>query len=101
MKKLPNKYFEPLDEEEKVLMEADEEKDWVDSHLHTPEKWRCIAAATLKKEQRITIRINAIDLCAIKQKAADLGMPYQTLIGSTLHGIAVGDIDLALMQKDV
>jgi hypothetical protein len=28
-------------------------------------------------------------------------MPYQTLIGSTLHGVAVGDIDFTLTQKDL
>ncbi len=99
MKKLPDKFFEPLDEEEKSFMQSDEDN-WTDSSLHTPIEWKKIAAATLKKEQRITIRINAIDLNAIKQKAADLGMPYQTLIGSTLHGVAVGDINLALTQKN-
>ncbi|HGG58383.1 MAG TPA: hypothetical protein ENK26_00505 [Gammaproteobacteria bacterium] len=98
MKKLPEKFFEPLDEEEKSLMESDDDN-WIDSSLHTPAEWKQIADATLKKEQRITIRINAIDLNAIKQKAADLGMPYQTLIGATLHGVAVGDINLALTQK--
>jgi len=99
-KKLPDEYFEPLDEEEKTFMEVDEEKGGVDSNLHTPKEWKKIASATLKKEQRITIRINSTDLCAIKQKAADLGIPYQTLIGSTLHGVAVGDIDFALTQKN-
>jgi predicted DNA binding CopG/RHH family protein len=85
----------------KSLIEADEGEDWSDSNSHTPEEWKQMAAATLKKEQRITIRINAIDLNAIKQKAADLGMPYQTLIGSTLHGVAVGDINLALTQNSL
>jgi len=86
---------------EKSLMKADDEEGWIDSDLHTPKEWKKIAAATLKKEERITIRINLMDLNAIKQKAADLGMPYQTLIGSTLHGVAIGDVDFTLMQKTI
>jgi len=97
--KIPDKYFEPLDDAEKALMESDDENGWIDSQLHTYEEWKRIATTTLKKEERITIRINSIDLNAIKQKAADLGMPYQTLIGSTLHGVAIGEVKLALLQK--
>jgi len=100
MKKKPtNNHFQPLDEEEKALMMSDDEEGWVDSIMHSNQEWKQLAAATLNKGERISIRINSSDLNAIKQKAVDLGMPYQTLIGSTLHGIAVGDIDLALTQK--
>ena len=94
IKKLKNKHFEPLDQEEKALMNADSTDTWIDSNMHSNQEWRQLAANTLNKGERITIRINSSDLNAIKQKAAELGMPYQTLIGSTLHGVAVGDIDL-------
>ena len=94
IKKLKDKHFEALDQEEKSLMGADSTDTWVDSNMHSNQEWRQLAAYTLNKGERITIRINSSDLNAIKQKAADLGMPYQTLIGSTLHGVAVGDIDL-------
>jgi predicted DNA binding CopG/RHH family protein len=98
-KKPTNKLFQALDQEEKALMKSDDEDSWVDSNLYSNQEWKQLAAATLNKGERITIRINSSDLNAIKQKAVDLGIPYQTLIGSTLHGIAVGDIDLALTQK--
>ena len=99
-KKPSDKTFQALDQEETALMKADHENDWLDSTLHTPSEWKALAANTLNKGERITLRINAIDLNAIKQKAADLGMPYQTLIGSTLHGVAIGEIDLSLTQKN-
>ncbi len=96
---MTGKLFRPLDAEEEALMAADEEDGWVDSPLHSPEEWKKIAAVTLSKEERITIRINSPDLRALKQKAADLGMPYQTLIGTVLHGVAAGQIELSLMLK--
>jgi len=100
MKKKPtHRRFQPLDEEEKSLMMSDDEEGWIDSDLHSNQEWKQLATATLNKGERISIRINSSDLNAIKQKAVDLGMPYQTLIGSALHGIAVGDIDLVLTQK--
>ncbi|MBM2818235.1 MAG: hypothetical protein HW401_825 [Parcubacteria group bacterium] len=43
------------------------------------------AKATLAKNKTISIRISEIDLIKIKAKAAQEGMPYQTLISSSLH----------------
>lgn len=44
-----------------------------------------IAKATLAKNKTISIRISEIDLIKLKAKAAQEGMPYQTLISSSLH----------------
>lgn len=44
-----------------------------------------IAKATLAKNKTISIRISEVDLLKIKGKAAQEGMPYQTLISSSLH----------------
>lgn len=44
-----------------------------------------IAKATLAKNKTISIRISEIDLLKLKGKAAQEGMPYQTLISSSLH----------------
>jgi len=38
-----------------------------------------------KKSESISLRLPKEDLAAIKAKAADEGMPYQTLIGSLVH----------------
>ncbi|MEK7553506.1 MAG: CopG family antitoxin [Patescibacteria group bacterium] len=48
-----------------------------------------IAKATLAKNKTISIRISEIDLMKLKAKAAQEGMPYQTLISSSLHRLTV------------
>ncbi len=51
------------------------------------EKRRSIDAILEKsrKKKNINIRISEYDLAHLKQKAAEEGMPYQTLISSVLH----------------
>lgn len=44
-----------------------------------------VAKSTLAKNKTISIRISEIDLLKLKGKAAQEGMPYQTLISSSLH----------------
>ena len=44
----------------------------------------------LKKNSRINIRLSGTDLTLLKRKAAQEGMPYQTLIASVLHKFAAG-----------
>lgn len=48
-----------------------------------------MAKATLAKNKTISIRISEIDLIKLKAKAAQEGMPYQTLISSSLHRLTV------------
>jgi predicted DNA binding CopG/RHH family protein len=48
------------------------------------------AAATLSKDKRINIRLSSRDLEDIQMRAAEEGMPYQTLIASVLHKYASG-----------
>ncbi len=43
------------------------------------------ASATLIKDKRINIRLSSRDLEDIQTRAAEEGMPYQTLIASVLH----------------
>ncbi|MCY4281708.1 MAG: CopG family antitoxin [Gammaproteobacteria bacterium] len=58
------------------------------------EKRRMEAAARefFKKDQRINIRISSRDLENLQKKAAAEGMPYQTLISSTLHKFVIGKL---------
>ncbi len=44
-----------------------------------------IAKNTLAKNKTISIRISGVDLMKLKAKAVQEGMPYQTLISSSLH----------------
>lgn len=48
------------------------------------------ATNTLRKDERITLRISSGDLDRLKQKAAHKGLPYQTFIASVLHEYACG-----------
>lgn len=48
------------------------------------------ASATLSKDKRINIRLPSRDLEDIQMRAAEEGMPYQTLIASILHKYASG-----------
>lgn len=48
------------------------------------------AAATLTKDRRINIRLSSRDLQDIQMRAAEEGLPYQTLIASIVHKYASG-----------
>ena len=48
------------------------------------------AAETLTKDKRINIRLSSRDLEDIQMRAAEEGMPYQTLIASIVHKYASG-----------
>ncbi|MDX2470975.1 MAG: CopG family antitoxin [SAR324 cluster bacterium] len=51
---------------------------------------------SLKKKKTITFRVTENDLNAIKQKAANDGIPYQTLISALVHQYSTGKIKLNL-----
>jgi predicted DNA binding CopG/RHH family protein len=84
MKKAP--YTTP--QEERELMALSEEDGWV-SVPDIEERrafWQAAARRTLDGErQRISISIPKRDLARLKTRAAEEGMPYQTLINSILH----------------
>jgi predicted DNA binding CopG/RHH family protein len=46
----------------------------------------------LQKDKRINIRISARDPEKIQKRAAKEGIPYQTLISSTLHKLVTGKL---------
>ncbi len=46
---------------------------------------RAAANFRKKKEARVNIRLNEMDLDELKAKAEEEGIPYQTLIASVLH----------------
>ena len=49
------------------------------------------ARNTTLKDQRINIRLSSADLDALRERAMQLGMPYQTLISSVLHRYVSGE----------
>jgi len=51
---------------------------------------RTAAEATLLKNKRVNIRISSRDLEGLQAKAAEEGVPYQTLMTSVLHKFVSG-----------
>ena len=51
---------------------------------------RDYARATLAKNKRVNIRLSTQDLTEIQTRAAEEGVPYQTLISSVLHKFVTG-----------
>ena len=94
MKKLSRKAFEPLDQEEKDLMESIEREEWRSVKNIKQEKDKAIAAArnTLKKDKRINLRLTQKDYHQIQIKAIEEGIPYQTLISSIVHKYLNGSL---------
>ena len=87
------KSTDQLDAEEQQLLE-DCERDAMLS-VATPallEGLRESAKATGQKDQRINIRLSSGDLQAIRTRALQAGIPYQTLISSILHQFVSGDL---------
>ncbi|MBN1843918.1 MAG: antitoxin [Deltaproteobacteria bacterium] len=87
MKKIRKKAFEPIDKEEKELMESIERDEWRPVKNIDQEKKKAMAAArnTLRKDKRINLRLTQKDYHQIQTKAIEEGIPYQTLISSIVH----------------
>lgn len=83
-----------LDEEEVQILQDFERGEFESIQNFREEKRRLEEAArrTLQKDKRINIRISARDLEKIQKRAIAEGMPYQTLIASTLHKFVTGQL---------
>ncbi len=83
-----------LDKEEREILDAIESGAW---DLVRPKKselqhYAEIAKNTLRKDHRMNIRISKGDLQGIKAKAAEEGIPYQTLVTSVIHKYVSGGL---------
>lgn len=52
--------------------------------------FREAARATFIKDRRVNVRLSSPDLMDIQTRAAEEGVPYQTLIASVLHKFVTG-----------
>ena len=82
------------DKEEKGILDAYE-----NGHLKlkSPSKkeiqaMQAAASSTFKKDKRVTIRLYDHDFRGIQKKAAEMGIPYQTLISGIIHRYIEGDL---------
>lgn len=53
-------------------------------------KFKNAARATFIKDRRVNVRLSTPDLMDIQARAAEEGVPYQTLIASVLHKFVSG-----------
>jgi len=83
-----------LDEEELKILRDFERGEFESIQRFGKEKHQLEAAAerTLQKDKRINIRLSSRDLLQIQKKAVKEGIPYQTLIASTLHKFVTGQL---------
>jgi predicted DNA binding CopG/RHH family protein len=75
-------------EEEDELIASTERGEWVSvgNIDERREYWKQLAENTLaSRRKRISISVPELDLMKLKTRAAEEGMPYQTLINSILH----------------
>lgn len=80
------KYYELTKEEEAILKDVEAGK-YVRVKNFERAKKETIAAAknTLNKARNINIRLSERDLSRLKRRAAEEGLPYQTLASSIIH----------------
>ncbi len=91
-----------LDDDERDLMESLDRDEWVPVG-NLPDavaEARSIASATLRKDRRINVRISDRDLKGLKARAAEEGIPYQTLVTSVLHKYVSGRLTDKAAKSD-
>lgn len=83
------KYYE-LDKEEKEILEAFEKSEFkpLSNSKELKKYYQQIARNTSNKSKNINIRLSLGTLYRLKSKAAEEGLPYQTLAASILHKYA-------------
>lgn len=76
-----------LDKEEQSILNEAEKGKFIEvkDFKKTKEQYKKYAQFTLNKLKNINIRLTLKDLQKLKVKAAENGLPYQTLAASILH----------------
>jgi len=80
--------------EEKELIDSVESGEWqsVQNFEQLKKDLKDAAQKTSIKDYRINIRISKRDVEALKSKALEEGIPYQTLVASILHKYVTGSL---------
>ncbi len=82
---------------EKELRNSIEKGEWKTIPNRDVEIKKSVNAAltqikSMKKDARVSLRLNTLDIELIRDKAAKAGLPYQTLIASIIHQYATNQI---------
>ncbi len=77
---------------EQEILASFERDEWkpVRNQKREAARLRAAAEATLTKNKRVNIRISSRDLEGLQARAAEEGVPYQTLMASVLHKFISG-----------
>lgn len=89
----------PSDVDELALLESFEASEWASAPNESQDiaRYRAAASAALLKNKCVNIRLSSMDLEGLQAKAAQEGLPYQTLIASVLHKYVSGRLVNAQM----
>ena len=81
--------------EDKEIIESIENGEWKSiENLEEMKKKLIVAASeTAIKDYRINVRISKRDVEALKARALEEGIPYQTLVTSILHKYVTGRLE--------
>ena len=84
---MDDKMFQPIDEEERRIMDSLEIASIDSTATLDDERRKALEAAknTLKKTERINLRLTKRDLVGIKAAAKEEEIPYQTLIAHLIR----------------
>lgn len=88
---------------ETEIVASFEKGEWksISSLKEEVERIAASAVSTLAKDKRINIRLSSRDLEGLQMKAAEEGLPYQTLISSILHKYVSGRlVDSSVTDQD-
>jgi predicted DNA binding CopG/RHH family protein len=86
--------FEYIDDDEREIIASLEADEWIsvaDVAGHKAEATE-IARSTMRKNRRMNIRISERDMRNLKIRAAEEGIPYQTLVTMVLHKYMTGQL---------
>ncbi len=88
--------------DERELIRSIEDGEWESVANFEEVKKNLITAAseTALKDYRINIRISKRDVEALKTKALEEGLPYQTLVSSILHKYVTGRLKEARLEAE-
>jgi predicted DNA binding CopG/RHH family protein len=81
-----------LDKQEQEILESVERGEWksVKNLKEEIKKARAQAVATAKKDARMNLRLSRRDMIALKSRALQEGIPYQTLVAGIIHKYVEG-----------
>lgn len=89
---MANSRFDPIDEEERALMDAIERGE---TRSLSVRELDAIKADIRSASHNITIRFSDADIEGMKAKAARMGMNYQTLIKTLVHRYLNGTVSFS------